>query len=384
MIITTNTSVLSLILSKVKQAINPKNAMPILQNVLFHEKDGEYYLIGSSTEQWIQYKILLSVEGKWFDFCLPVGRVISALSLLPDQPMTMVVDDEKPHGIEFHVMGENGKETKISVSSVDAISYPIWEHHDFIREFKGLQVKSLLPCIKEASKYSAQDLLHPVMNGIYLDFYSDRYVVVASDGHRLYKNVLRPTEKLMEDGEQANTNIPKDTVSLLLSTMMKEDSVDVAISDNVVKFSTQDITIMATVLAGKYPRYDMVIPCNNEKEAVFAKQDLMRSVKLVRNFASATSDLVAINFNMMLATVSAKDLDFGEDARDSVLLVNQKNLTADFQIGLKASTLLACLSDVQSENVKMQMNLASTAVLIREDDENSELTLLLMPMIVDD
>lgn len=384
MIITTNTVVLSIILAKVKQAINVKNAMPILQNVLFHEQDGEYYLIASSTELWISHKILFSVDGDWFDFCLPVDRVISALSLLPDQPLFLNVADEKPHSVEFKTVDSSNKETKFTVSSIEPEAYPMWGNHRFEPLATGLSIKSFLPSVKEATKYSAKDLLRPVMNGVFLDFFSDKLVVVASDGHRLYKNVVKLENNLVKGDEHTGANLTKELVALLLGSIMKEETVDVSVdSSGTIRFTTPDITVMATMIEGTYPHYNSVIPSNNNKEAVVAKVDLLRSVKLVSKFASASSELIVLDFGLLM-DISARDFDFGESAKDSVVMIDYKNIPSGFQVGLKFSTLLTCLSDIQTKNVRLLMNSASHPILIKEEDESSDLTLLLMPMIVDD
>lgn len=383
MIITTNTVALSIILSKVKQAIYAKNAMPILQNVLFHEKDGEYYLIASSTELWISHKIQFSVDGNWFDFCLPVDRVISALSLLPDQPLFLNVADEKPHPIEFKTVDSTNKETKFTVSSVEAEAYPMWGNHRFEPLATELSIKSFLPSVKEAAKYSAKDLLRPVMNGVYLDFCSDKLVVVASDGHRLYKNVVKLENHLVKEGEHIGTNLTKELVALLLGSIMKDERVDISVdTTSTIRFATSDITVMGTMIEGTYPHYNRVIPSNNNKEVLVSKADLLRSVKLVSKFASAASELIVLDFGLLM-DISARDLDFGESAKDSVVMIDSKMISSGFQVGLKSSTLLTCLSDIQTKNVRLLMNSASCPVLIKEDDENSDLTLLLMPMIVE-
>lgn len=386
--IVTSTSVLASFINKVQAACAKKNAaLPILQNILFCKENEDYYLVGSSAEQWMQVRIdFASVEGKWSDFCLPFGAITSAVAMLPEQPCTLDVEDVNKNNsgraIRLTTMQGNGKETVLESMVLNAEDYPRWSEVATTTTIK-LPVRQLLTYTKEASKYSGQNELRPVMNGVLLDIYPNETIYVATDGHRLYRNIIKQEQPVIPDGEHYCVNIPKDAVAMLASALGGEEEVEVSFDDSKVSFSAANTLFKSVLLAGTYPNYNSVIPTDADKEVKIAVRDLQRSISLVRNFASLASDLISLRFGLMDVEVSACNYDFGEGGKDYVTLVENNNVPDNFAIGLKGSSILACLKDICTDNLKIEMIDASRAVLLHEDAEDSGLTLLLMPMILE-
>lgn len=387
--IVTNTSVLTTFINKVQAACAKKNAaLPILQHILFKKEGDEYYMVGSSADQWMQVRIDFGeVEGKWFNFCLPFGSITSAIALLPDQPCTLTIEegskDSDGHAVQLTTMQGNGKETVLNAMALKAETYPDWAKATTTTSIT-LPVKQLLTYTKEAAKYSAKDELRPVMNGVYLDIYPDKIIYVATDTHRLYRNIIQQKENIIPEGEHYGVNIPKDAVAMLSSAIGGEEDVEISFDERVVCFQTPNTLFKSTLLVGRYPNYNAVIPTANDKVAKLPLTDLIRSINLVRNFTSQAADLISFRFSMMDVEVSACDFDFGAAGKDYVTLAENKSIPDKFAIGLKGSSILSCLKDICTDNVVMEMSLPSSAVLLHEDAEESGLTLLLMPMLLND
>lgn len=381
--ITTSTSVLSRVLGKVKAAVGgKKESISILQNALFKiEDEHEMKVIGSSSELYMEVSVPVAVEGKRFDFCLPYGSVTSALALMPEQPITLDVQEGKNHVVTFSSMDHNGKVTTFSSVALSAEAYPFFADPTPLVVI-DMQVKDLLTYTKEATKYAADNELRPVMNGIYLDVYPDKFVFVASDGHRLYRQICPLQEPIFKDSEHYSADIPKVAISAL-SAFEKEETVKVFINEKTVKFESPSVKLMSVLYAGRYPNYNHVIPAS-DRRVVVNVSDFIRSARLVRNFASANSDLMRLKVGAMLMDVVAEDLDFSESGQDSVAIVDSQNVPGGFQIGLNAGTLLCCLSDIHTENVIMEVTDSSRAIIFKEDSEDSNLTLLAMPMQLND
>lgn len=386
--IITNTSTLSEIIAKVSKACPRKGVgMHILQYVLFCKMDAEYYLISSSDDTWVQHRIhFAEVQGEWHDFCLPIGSATTAISMLPDQSMTIDVQDELTNGsyaINFSTIGSNDKKTTFTSVALGAEEYPRWVEGNNQVCLPSIPTASLLSSIKEASKYVATDFLRPVMNGVYLDFYHDNFTIVASNGSILYKNVFKIELDAVKEGDSASADIPVSIVSILTSCIEKEENVEVCISDKLASFRTTDVFIMVNTYDGRYPNYNSVIPIN-DKFAVFNKCELMNAAKLVRNFAPESTDILCMDLgNNLFMELSTQDTDFSVSAKDTVSIVEEANLDP-MRIGIKGSSLLTCLSDIQTENVKFKISEPAKAITIHEDDENSSILILLMPMLLND
>lgn len=386
--IITNTSTLSEIIAKVSKACPRKGVgIPILQYVLFCKMDAEYYLISSSDDTWVQHQIhFAEVQGEWHDFCLPIGSATSAISMLPDQSMTIDVQDELTNGsyaINFSTIGPNDKKTTFTSVALGAEEYPRWVEGNNQVRLSSIPTAALLSSIKEASKYAAADFLRPVMNGVYLDFYHDNFTIVATNGRMLYRNVFKIELDAVKEGDHASADIPVSIVPILTSCMEKEEKIEVCISDKIASFRTPDVFAMVNIYDGRYPNYNSVIPIN-DKFAVFNKRELVNAAKLVRNFAPESTDILCMTFDSSLfMELSSQDTDFSVSAKDTVAIVDKDKLDL-MRIGVKGSSLLTCLSDIQTENVKFKLGEPNRAITIHEDDENSSVLILLMPMLLND
>lgn len=381
-----NAVALSAIINKISKACSRnKNALPILQYILFTKKEDEYYLIASSEDMSVRHRIeFAEVEGEWHDFCMPIGSATSAIALLADQPITIDVADESSNDsytLKFSTTDVNGKQTTFDSVALSSKEYPTRLEPNGAIIVK-VPAKDLLTCIKEASKYVAQDLLRPVMNGVYLEFSKEQFTVVGSNGHVLYCNRIGCKVEGIEEDQKASVDIPTNIAPILSSCSSKDEIVEVGISDKAVSFCTSDVLIISTAYEGRYPNYNSVIPENN-KVAIFNKRELSSVIRLVRNFAPV-EDILKMEFGKSLfMELSTSDPDYAASARSSVTIVDNDNI-GDLRIGMKSSSLLTCLSDIQTENVKMKFSDSMHAITIHEDSEESELLVLLMPMQMND
>ena len=78
----------------------------------------------------------------------------------------------------------------------------------------------------------------------------------------------------------------------------------------------------------------------------------------------------------------AEDYDFSRSAQETVRTLDQQNIAVGFQIGFKASSLAAMLSCIETENAVFSFSAADRAGLINNEDVNSKLTCLVMPMLI--
>lgn len=387
--ITTNTVVLNAIIAKVKVACaGPKCPLPILSDILFTKVDGDYWLVGATQDRTLQMRIVYTnVEGDWFDFCLPTETIPNALSLLPDQPITMeVTKNNQGEADSIHFVGSNsdGKETKFDSYVHDAEAYPRPGKVSYNGSVK-LSGSYFAACIKEAAKYVANDELRPVMNGVYLDVFPNRVTYVGTDGHKLYRNIIKQEEPVLKEDEHLSADIMKDNINIIASLAGREEEVNFSFSEQILMVEVPDAIYMCRLIDGRYPNYNAVIPTNNPCTVKLNTKDLQRAVKFALNFASESSQLIRLQFEPMFCMVSAEDIDFSQSANEVVTVVEQDGIPNNkLSIGLKGTTLLSCLSDIQTENVVFHLADPSRAVVFSEDDADSGLTLLAMPMLLND
>ena len=96
-----------------------------------------------------------------------------------------------------------------------------------------LSAEILLENITRSLFATAQDELHPVMNGVYFDLRPDALAVVATDGHKLVRNRVYT----IKSDVPAAFILPKKPATLLKGFVTKESS------DVVIRFDARSAEI---------------------------------------------------------------------------------------------------------------------------------------------
>ena len=366
------------------RVINPKNALPILGDVLCEVNQAEktLQLTGSDSETWLQATLMLEEcegEGR---FCVSATSLLDALTPLSEQPVTILATTESDN--RFTLEHQSGK----AYFPIDnANEYPTPQPTGADSQLIEMDAKELATAIQTVGWATANDDLRPVMAGVYFDIMQDKTVVTASDGHVLMKYTTR------EDGSgPVGSFIMPKKVAKLLPQMLgwKEyDSCDVMFTERQATIEQSNWSLTFRLVEGKYPNYESVIPKDSPFWMRADRSQLQNSVRKVSPFTNESSMMLRCTIKNNGLLIVGEDYDFSMGAEDQIAVEgnNQKPVT----IGLRSSSLLAVLSKIPGMNVEVDYTDPSRAVTIIEaidEEEKSkrkgEVLGLLMPMLVND
>jgi DNA polymerase-3 subunit beta len=228
---------------------------------------------------------------------------------------------------------------------------------------------------------TAQDELRPVMNGIYFDLTPECLAVVASDGHKLVRNKI-----LNISSEQpASFILPKKPAALLKGVLGKQGGdVVIRFDDRNAEVTFEDGVLICRLIEGRYPNYNSVIPQNNPHRLEIDRLAMRSSLRRISPFASDSSQLGTLRRDGDHLMLSAQDYDFSRAAEEQVTLLNAEDTTLPdgFEIGFKLTTMIELLDLAETDNVILHVADPGRAMLLTEEDRNSSLTLLIMPMLI--
>ena len=141
--------------------------------------------------------------------------------------------------------------------------------------------------------------------------------------------------------------------------------------------------MICRLIDAPYPKYNSVIPSDNNVEAFVDRSNLTNAVKRVLPFAPDASQLLQLHFFATELRVVSADYDFREGANDRVAV--DFNSSSPLTIGLKGSTLLKALGYINNLDVRIKMSDPSRAVLLEPKEQpKTEVTILLMPMLINE
>lgn len=361
-------------LQAVSRVINNKNALPILDDVLFELAGNELKLTASDGETTIRTAIEVDgVEGS--------GKVASAAKLLletlrefSDQPLAFTIDE---NNFAVNMVSQNGTYSFVGVNGNE---YPEMPQDEVDAQVLTLPATTLQSAIEKTIFCTADDPLRPVMNGIYFDITAENVTMVATDAHRLVKY----TNNSVKTGIEANFILPKKPASLLKNLLAKEEG-DVKITFGVknARFEFDKTIVVCRRIEGRFPNYNAVIPQSNQNIVTIDRQTMINACKRVAVFANNGTAQLRLALTENQIKISAQDIDFSTSAEEMIQCDYQGTAMA---IGFKAPFLIDLLSTVGTTDVQLKLADPARAGLILPvgEESNEEVLMLLMPMLLND
>ena len=329
-------------LQSISKVIASKNSLPILDSFLFNLEGNKLTITASDAETRLVTSVdVMNAQGSGL-FAVSAKILLDPLKELPEQPLTFDINDDN---LEIFIHFQNGKYNFIGQKGD---TYPQQKPLNENAISIMMDAQMLLNGISRSLFATADDELRPVMNGIYFDIHTDDLTFVASDGHKL----VRLRNLSVKSPERASFILPKKPANLLKGLLSKEgEMVSIKFDDNNAYINCANFEMVCRLIEGRYPNYNSVI------------------VKL------------QLKENEML--VSAQDIDFSTSAEEKIVCSFDGT---ELSIGFKATYLIEILSNINSEEVILELADPSRAGLIvpSENEENEDLLMLLMPMMLND
>jgi DNA polymerase-3 subunit beta len=375
MTFTLSSSVLSNKLGILAKVINSKNSLSILDSFLF-SVDGETLTVtASDNNNMMKCFIPLTNASGQGAFCVSNKLILNAVKELAEQPLTFEVDDNS-NGIK--IVYQNGS---YSIMGQSADEYPNMQQINDGYTETQISASALANNIQRTLFATANDELRMVMNGIYFDLKEDCLNLVASDGHKMVRNMLFECKASVP----ASFILPKKPAGLLRSVLSTDDETPVTIkfNNNNAEITFPDGLLSCRLIEGRYPNYASVIPTDNPNIVTVDRKALISALRRVLPFASESTQLIKLRLEMNSLQLNAEDIDFATSAYEDVIC---EYGGVPMSIGFKGSALTEILNNLSSDDVVIELADPSRAGVIRpsEQPENEDVLMLIMPMLLND
>ena len=340
-------------------------ALPILDCVKIKVKNGSMVIVSSDNENAISKRMYgVESEGE-VSFCVNYKNILSYVKLIGSEFVELVVDDEIKN---IEVKHEKGS---VSMPLYNADEFPIMKPDD---DSATIEMESALlnNWIVDGQGFTGDDELRPVMQAIYFYCSNGELGVCSSDGHYMF------TDFVNSELEDFSFMLNKGSFKAVCDVCKDADYVKVSIGSKNIRFSSDDCSVLSRCTEGRYPNFKMILPKNSPINVKVLKKDLVDAINRCKLGASQVSSLVKLSISGINLEVSAQDLDFNVKSVENMFVEANGNIT----IGFHAGKLLAVLGCINSEYVNIELTDASRAGLFKEDDENSNKMVLLMPMML--
>jgi DNA polymerase-3 subunit beta len=344
-----NSSYLLKQLSNINGVITTNPVVPILENFLF-EIDKSSLTVTASDLQTSMITELGIESKERGNIAVPARILLDTLKNLPDQPVTFSID-ESTYSIE--ISSDNGR---YKLSGENATDFP--KVPSVSNDFSAsISTEVLARAVNNTIFATSSDELRPAMTGVYVNLGEKNTTFVATDGHRLVR--YRRTDIKSDNGN--SIIIPRKALNLLKATLPTENT-DVTIDFNMSNafFKFGNIRMICRLIDERFPDYENVIPSQNPIKMTISRTDLLGSLKRISIYANKTTHQVRLKITGSELQVSAEDLDFSNEANERLSCEHEGD---DIEIGFNAKFLIEMLTNLDTDQIKLNMSAPNKAVL---------------------
>ena len=188
--------------------------------------------------------------------------------------------------------------------------------------------------------------------------------MVTTDGHR-----LAYVERAIDDKEGVmDTLIPKKALTELVKLSRGAGDVAFGEDTNHIYFETEGRLLITRKLTGQFPNYEMVMPKDNDKTAIFDLDEMNRAVRRMALIADERNRSIRLTVREGEIEVTAQSSEQGEGSE--VVQADYKG--EEIQLGFNHQYLLEFLQNVGSaEMIAAEAQSAPADTVAAEDSSSS-------------
>jgi DNA polymerase III subunit beta len=357
-------------LSNINGVITTNPVVPILENFLFELDKGNLTVTASDLQTSMITELQVESKEKG-NIAVPARILLETLKNLPEQPVTFSID-ESTYSIE--IISDNGRYKLSGENATDFPKVPSVSN-DFSAEISS---EVLSRAVNNTIFATSNDELRPAMTGVYVNLGEKNATFVSTDGHRLVR--YRRTDITSDNGNAII--IPRKALNLLKATLPGENtpvSLDFNLSNAFFKFG--NIRMICRLIDERFPDYENVIPTQNTIKMTIGRAELLSALKRISIYANKTTHQVRLKITGSELQISAEDLDFSNEANERLSCEHEGE---DIEIGFNAKFLVEMLSNLDADQIKLNMSAPNKAgvILPTDQDKNEDILMLVMPVML--
>ena len=350
-------------LNHVQSAVERRNTIPILSNVLLKAEGNSLSL--STTD--MDLEIVEAVEAQVAEegaTTAPAHTFYDIVRKFSDGSQVEVT--LRPDGTQMTVMAGR---SDFKLSCLPVSDFPEIAVGELPVNFSipAADLRSLIDRTKFAM--STEETRY-YLNGIYVHEADSEGIkvlrAVATDGHRLAR-----FEMPLPDGAlgMPGVIVPRKAVGELRKLIDEAaDMIQISLSENKVRFSFDHVVLTSKLIDGKFPDYQRVIPEGNDKVVEVDPKVFTGAIDRVSTISDGKSRALKIALRGKQMTLSASSPESGSATEEM-----EVNGDTDLEIGFNAKYLLDITSQIEGEGCRLTLADSASPTIIQDNSDPSSL-----------
>ncbi len=258
-------------LTAVNRAVEKRNTIPILGNVLLRAEGGTLFVTGTNLDVEVKAPAKEIGVPDFEPFTVPSGMLHDAVGKMAESAEIAFEGDGN------FVNVKSGR-TRFRLQFLPATDFPVLPADSFTHSF-SLPAKVLAHIVATVSFAISTEETRYYLNGIHLHHDGTYLAAVATDGHRLALVTLDPPAG---SKDMPGIIVPRSTVSLISHFVKGDGDIGIELSSQKIRFTLSDgTTITSKLIDGTFPDYRRVIPSSNDKTYVLDRAALAAAIDRV-------------------------------------------------------------------------------------------------------
>ncbi len=345
-------------------AVERKQTLPILGNVLIKNSQGKFSLTATDLEIELIATMDLDVTDE-FAITLPARKLLDICKSLPDSSdIAIRVNDNS--------VTLTSARTRFQLSSLPAKDFPGIEDIEFHSEFSLPQNKLKQLIDKTAFAMAQQDVRY-YLNGMLLELKPDGVKLVATDGHRL---ALSEYEGSLGVTGNRQLIIPRKGVMELARLLgTGDEAARISLGQNHIRVQADGIVFTSKLIDGKFPDYNRVIPIDGNRVLTVDRELLRQSLQRISILSNEKYRGIRLTLTDDNLSIQANNPD-QEEAQEEISVDYHEG---DIEIGFNVTYLLDVLAVLGSDDVLIKLKDANSSCIITASDTDA-FRYVVMPM----
>ena len=361
--------------SAVSKVINAKNSLNILDNFCIRLQGDLLTITGADMDNELTARVNVTEAQGEACFCVTARRLVDLLKELPDQGITFRLNEET-YEVEIEYTGG-----KYNLTAMPGAEYPVFRtDEDDASEPISFTINSsyLLKGLDYTIFAVGDDDYRPMMKGVFFDLDEDHITFVATDTHKL----VRYIDNRVASGTKGSCIMPVKPATVMRSIFSKETVLNFSMTRKSATVENDNFTFRCSFLNGRFPDYNRVIPKQSPFRLVLDRSAALNAIRRVAVFVDPGYGLEKFKVTPEKLYIKSDDNNMCTCAQETIACSYNG---PEMVIGFSAPFLVEFMTVLPTQEVYVDLADPSRAGVFSpsENEEGTDLVMLLMPMNVD-
>ena len=352
-------------LQSVIGAIERRQTMPMLANVLFIAENNNLSLTATDLEITLQAEIQTSIKtaGR---AALPARKLLDICKNLPEsRDIHLNANDEK-------AVLKAGS-SRFSLACLPADDFPTIQTVSGATNTFPIQASVLTDLVNRTGFSMANQDVRYYLNGLLLELDSIGLKAVATDGHRL-AYCESPVALDIKDRQQVI--VPRKGITELKNLIDDEEGeVTITLGSSQIRVETKTKALVSKLIDGRFPDYNRVIPEESDNQAMVDRVEFREALQRAAILSNEKYRGIRLKLEEDKLTLQAHNSEQEEAQEEMEVEYSGDSL----EVGFNVQYLLDICNTIPTDSLQISIQDPNSSALIR-DPKMDHVRYVVMPM----